>query len=440
MDSQIVAPTNLKVVMALSRKGGVGKTSILLSAAIQLAAAGKKVAIVDLDTQGTHLSQFLPTDRDFVAIGSDNAIDYQFAQGAFRNHDNREMPVYGDRPNLAWLFPRSRRKGTRPTVMELMGRIVVPAELSRAFVEHRGGAQSSDPLNKVINNLGVWLCSCYLRDLDTINNSIVTKEGQETFRNVLTEIAETVAKNGFEYLLIDNSPGLSFTGANGLAWAFEWSLNHPPSPGVPTVHPWLVGLANWWEQGLMLYEANVYAQQFVHLSPTLVINRVYQPWLGEPEFGPGCYVPLRGEARPALLAKMARKLFTVPIWIAGDYTGAASQGGFSILNKFIPESYSVAVLRDDMGVRNSMLRSVEEGRRDQSAGAATEAGSEETAWDLAKKFFRSFLFPALWAAGEMASSQSSGGPFHSDVRKLLIGSKLLESGPSGPDPRSSSRS
>src|SRR5262245_56469106 len=59
--------TNKAVLISVhSRKGGVGKTSIGMSTAIQLAALSKKVAFLDLDTLGTYLSQSLPFKADLV--------------------------------------------------------------------------------------------------------------------------------------------------------------------------------------------------------------------------------------------------------------------------------------------------------------------------------------------------------------------------------------
>ena len=55
----------LRIISIHSRKGGVGKTSIALSAALQLAAKGKRVALLELDSQGGHWSQVLRLERDW---------------------------------------------------------------------------------------------------------------------------------------------------------------------------------------------------------------------------------------------------------------------------------------------------------------------------------------------------------------------------------------
>ena len=45
------SPSSTKIVAALSLKGGVGKTSVVLGAAGAAIAAGLKVLVVDLDPQ-----------------------------------------------------------------------------------------------------------------------------------------------------------------------------------------------------------------------------------------------------------------------------------------------------------------------------------------------------------------------------------------------------
>src|SRR4051812_31655290 len=70
----------MNIVTVHSRKGGVGKSTIALSSGLQLAARGKRVALVEMDTQGCGLNQYLRLAGEWKADGSDLSDSYALRQ------------------------------------------------------------------------------------------------------------------------------------------------------------------------------------------------------------------------------------------------------------------------------------------------------------------------------------------------------------------------
>jgi cellulose biosynthesis protein BcsQ len=391
------------VVLVQSRKGGVGKTSIALSAAIQLAAEGKRVAFVELDTLGSHLAQVLPTDRDF----EETPDGYQFNPGAFSrsgSDKNRpRAPEYRERPNYAWYFPLERRGYRRPSFEDIETHLVIGAEVKQAF-----GDGSS--LETIQRHLGLFLAPSYLAEVSVLNDLQLSKEGQRQFREFLTKFVAQLAEHEYQYVVVDNSPGISFLAANVLAWALEWVRDRDRE----TCHLWYVNTPAWWDMGLTLYESNVYGHLLEISRPAFVVNRARAPWLGISALEPGRRIELGTEQRRLANEIVAQSLF-LPLWQASLVRGARKQ----MAEKFLPLTSAVAILSHDEGVRLSMLRQEDEPESapDEHAGQSPIEFSQQHAQAvltrLANKFLTGFLVPA-------AAGTAQEGRFHRDVRTALL--------------------
>ncbi|HEX3148479.1 MAG TPA: AAA family ATPase [Gemmataceae bacterium] len=418
------------MILALSRKGGVGKTSVLLSAAIQLADQGRRVAYVDLDTQGTHLSQFLPLDQDMQPVpGMNGDTEYKFCKDTFIRAARKQsgagcpIPEYGYRPAVQWHMTNvGRPKGYVFPFGEMVARLAIGSSFREKCGAHRLRVK------RVVENLGLFLCSCYLSDLDRLNEMQLSADGQEQYRNRLSAMIDEFSREGFEYVLIDNSPGLSLSGANTFAWALEWLHGGAKRE----VYPWILSHASWWEQGLIFYETNVYNHVLIKSFPTVIVNRVFKSWLGFAEFSPGTRVPLNGANR-GLVKRMAAEALILPLWL----NASSVIQDDSSLEKFIPNELSLVVLGDDPEVRNSMVRPQDDQPIERASGrSVTEdldefEGQDESAERfhlMTTKFLRGFLLPAIGLTSDPFDNRSLNTQFHAQVRTALIEPMLAPDG------------
>ena len=151
------------VITIHSRVGGVGKTSIAFSAAIQLAAMGKKTALVELDTQGPQLLHMLPLDVH-TTLGADEKYIFQ----DYKQHPFFYWPLTGS------LMPRN---GThyhrrRDTVMAGESHLVFSSAVQLRATE-LGVAEKVNQMQKC---LGIFPLSAFLSDTDGLNQLVMPKE------------------------------------------------------------------------------------------------------------------------------------------------------------------------------------------------------------------------------------------------------------------------
>jgi CobQ/CobB/MinD/ParA nucleotide binding domain len=407
-------PTNtMTTVSTHSRKGGVGKTSIILSAAIQLAAKGKKVAVLDLDTQGAYLSQALPLRRDFLQ----DSNPLQFDLG--RNELPHGSP-YAKRPWLSWIITGDPFKRPKTPFLKDCG--------SGLAIDESLRENLTEPLRKRIEHvqdkLTLFLLSPYIRDLDHLNKFPLSLDGQKRYRAFLSRTQGEMRDLGYEYLFLDNSSGLSFVPGNSLTWVLERARSSEGGPFIT----WLVTGAPWWEQALVIYEVNIYPGALARASPTLIINRAAGPWMGKNAFKPGQRVAV-GE-NPKLRNEFASKSFAIPVWFASVNKQFRSQD-------LIPNTMSVAILGESTEVKNASLRpeDVQVGERDKSEKGSvteTEGGARDDPGEVlvnerlsdlfanwSMKFIRDFVLKAAVCEGK-------GETFHDHVRLALVSQLVPE--------------
>jgi len=320
------------VISVHSRKGGVGKTSMVLSTAVQLAASGKRVAVLDVDNLGTHLSQCLPIDRDYLLDGDDQLV---LQSCAFQDLRGRDQPRYAYRPWVNWAIDGSPYDGKVPALKDLGARLVVSKNLVKKAAD-RGVDEAR--LREVCERLDFFLGSCYVRDIDRFNSTITSAEGASRVTRMLDNLIH--ARHAYDYLVVDNQPGLSFSSAVVLAWVLRLAQKSQ-------VHAWFVTQPPWWEQGLVVYETNVY-QRFLKLAhPVIIVNRLRSEGWIESGIPPG---EVTEKFDPKLSRIVGERLFSTPIWKALDF----DEG--ELFEKFFsPQGFKLVVLAEDWTVTEAAL-------------------------------------------------------------------------------------
>ena len=401
------------VVSINSRKGGVGKTSIGLSAAAQLATFGRKVAFIDLDALGSQLSQCLPFDG--VAVRDGNHLTFQF-DGSDRSE------AFRDRPYLFWWLtgrPQARRRS-----VEESGERLLSSDACVKWAKEHG---VDDGLKAMTSNLRLFPASCYVSDLDEVNQMLMGKDTQRSYESFLTSLIQTLSKGGYEFVFIDNSPGLSLNGAMSLNWAIQLARGLGTQRGLRVnVWTWLATLSNWWEQGLLAYEINVYAEDLIRVNPVLVVNRVMEDlWLGC--FEQGLCVSAREliddsghdkESAQRRLAELKSLFFHLPLWL-----GAEREPHDLLLHYVIPQALHVAILGDSTHVAHA-ASGVSPGSDAVTVVDPSEVSPDETGkrWGRrAEEFFARFFLPSL-----LSRPSVEHGDFHSQVWSASV-QPLLDS-------------
>lgn len=78
-DSMSLIKENLKevrnIIMVMSGKGGVGKSTIASNLALSLAKKGYKVGLLDIDIHGPNLPLMLGVDKEHMEVSKDNRIE-----------------------------------------------------------------------------------------------------------------------------------------------------------------------------------------------------------------------------------------------------------------------------------------------------------------------------------------------------------------------------
>lgn len=320
-------PEKKTIISVQSRKGGVGKTSIALSAAAQLAGHGFRVVFLDLDGLGSHLSQALPTERD-----------YRLANGSFEL-----APQYERRPWSSWRATGNPFHEGIPQIGELLDKLLL-VENIRHHADQLG--VSNRDFERLNSHLSFLLFSCYLRDINDFNNLVGTQQGNTAIRQYLESVVRDLDA---DFVIIDNSPGLAFNGGVCLSWALSNAMLAPED----TVHTWFVTQTPWWEQGLVIYETNIYQDHLARAHPRLVINRVRKnSWCG---LLPGTdYSLRRGEDGsylstngPDAARALARRLQMIPIWKGSDVPSTDYE-------EEIFADFSISAISEDDIVTNAM--------------------------------------------------------------------------------------
>lgn len=348
----------ITVISLHSREGGAGKTSIGLSAAVQLAAAGHKVALVELDSIGPHLGQCLPLSRITLEAGG---------HLAFRCESLRSVP------NLFWWLT-GWWEAPRRNVLEAGDKLVLPPSC----------VVTRDPnqLNTMILNLTVFPASCFVRDLDHVNQMVMRRDTQQRFIWFIRDLVTALERDGHEFVFIDNSSGLSLMGAMMLSWMRRMRKTKHRI----RMEPWFVS-AESSLHGLTIFEMNVFEGL---PTPQLIVNRSREE---------GWHSCPRGQHRVVGELVGTEDFFSLPLWLGTERRVE------DLARDFLPSDMHVAVLQEDTSVAR-----------------AGELPTEPAAVDPAiswgqrvEEFFVRFIVPA---ASTTQSANSSS--FHRDVATALV--------------------
>ena len=361
----------MRILNIHSRKGGVGKTSIALSTSVQLAAKGYKTALLDLDMMGTHLVNSLPL-RPHVS----------WADGSYwirTDNDRRSEPgpdskgtPFG-RDTVFWnkiligLHTQDKLRDTTEALMTLC----LPDDLQR----------SSPATAKMISNLHLMPGSCFIRDIDAASHYVYNRQGQDRFKRFLSRTAKDLAEQGFDYLVLDNSPGLSLSPGLNL----DWTLSIPESKNEWECHCWFICGSAPWEPGLVYYEMLGMPQhQLQRLkSLVLIVNEVGTTYRGLEEGG--IYDVGLGDRHGHLVEAIS----SIPIW---QYAPVREK---DFVRKYVkPIPAKVALLGSDIGITDSVR----------------EREADHGLWsDWSEKYVRGFIEPAV----------NSESKFHKQIRHLI---------------------
>lgn len=401
-----------------SRKGGVGKTSIGMSTAIQLAALGYKVAFLDLDTMGAHLSQSLPFKDDL-----------QEEDGVLKFSREREGK-YKDKVYLVTrLFPSNAgRNVSRPSVDSIAQHLAIESTVR--------DMASSDGIGRrlamIEDNLNLFPMSPYIRDIDLVNRLALSRDGQNTYREALAELLSELDSANYNYVIMDNSPGLSFNPGVSLHTAIL-----EPKKGR-RVFNWFVGNAPWWEHGLIVYEINIYSRLLAKLDTktTLIVNRVGQKWLDDEQFSVGEYVPIESGSKQ--FTKLACRLFSTPMWMTSGTPPHELAKDF-----LLPGKFATAIIGDDDVIRKAQM--TESDSRIANGTSNGELSCEDFQGDfrrefviMAQRYLELFVLPAIKAVQDNTSkgtksskrskpaTSSTISPFHNHVYKALVAQVVVE--------------
>jgi hypothetical protein len=353
---------------------------------VQLAAAGKKVAVLDIDNLGTHLSQCLPLDRDYL-LDDDDQLMLQVVP--FRDQRGREQLDYAHRPWVNWAIDGSPYDGKVPALMDLGAQLVVSKNLARMAADQGVGEAR---LREVSGRLDFYLGSCYVRDIDRYNKTITSAEGATRVTRMLDNLISS--RLGYDYLVVDNQPGLSFSAAVSLAWVLRLAQK-----SQATAHAWFVTQPPWWEQGLVVYETNVYHRFLKRANPVIIVNRLRSEGWIESDIPPGIVFETEELTSRESSRLVGERLFSTPIWKATNFEED------ELLEKFAtPAGFKFVVLAED--------RAVTEGSLDllKSPSPADPIDPVQRVRGLMERYVASFLVDPL---------RGDKPPFHQHLSALV---------------------
>lgn len=391
----------ITVISLNSRSGGTGKTSIGLSAAAQLAARGKKVAFVDMDATGSDLAQRLP----FAGVVVPDGMHLKFQ---FEDTSVKPGP-YRDRSYLFWWLI-GRPQTYRRSISQAGEHLLVSAACAEIAHENRVTA----PLGRMAENLMIFPASCYVSDQDAVNRMLLGLETQHGYERFLTRLCVALWQDKYQFVFVDNPPGLSLNGAMGLSWAIRL---RPHRQSEMRVQAWFSTLPNWWEPGLLAYEMNVFRKDIEGVDPVIIVNRVPTgKWLGLPA---GACVDTRDlwhhKEAAACREKLTSLLFHIPLWL-----GAERDTGELLLDYIVLPRCRIAALREDAAIG---LAASDSGVNVNSA--PPEDGPRR--WGRrVEAFFERFFIPAVSTRGVWGAAQGTLSPFHESVWSALVEPLLRE--------------
>lgn len=323
------------IISIHSRKGGAGKTSIALSTAVQLAARGIRTAYVEADTMGTHIAVSFALSRDCTR-GEDGAL--RFHAEEFGDDRGCLQPVYSKRKTIADLA-----RGDAPVKMsDLCSFLQVSGKAEAKALELN---ITPEQLGNVREYLAILPMSVYLRDVDAVNQLVLSAGGQELFGSWLDKITLGLQDNGYRVIVLDHAPGLSFSPGVGLYWALR-TADRRENPVDVSV--WFVSSAAFWEQGLVVYETNPAKQYIKKAHPLFVINQASEDtWAG---FFAGALFPLDLDVENPRLRELRKRLYCLPLWSGSGMDFVQFARSFADFS-----GYEIAVLRWDQEFAQSAL-------------------------------------------------------------------------------------
>lgn len=262
----------MQVIFIMSRKGGVGKSSLGLIAAIQLNALGKKCAFLDLDTQGTHLSQALPLSNSIVFEDSRSTFSSEkFLKTNWWNLSAISSGTSGFRHDIDYsghiqrIHLSDSAKSTTKDNLE------------------SNGVESVNEVFERVVQMPMLLCSPVMSHITRTNQLYMSKDGQEAFRMWLVGLADYLMhKENAEYLIIDNSPGFSFNPATCFKWC-DFELSQEVIDKGRKFACWFVSNVPLWEVAQTIYETALFKSLLGKINSKYIVNRaVKDGWNGWP--------------------------------------------------------------------------------------------------------------------------------------------------------------
>jgi cellulose biosynthesis protein BcsQ len=371
----------MEIITIHSRKGGVGKSSIALSAALQVSALGHKVALIELDSQGSGFNQYLRLANDW---SNDETGLSVLADG------------YAKRPRVdKWLLDFDVTANIAKTLTSLLLLRCDDPEFANLKRE----------VDNVRNNLCIGPLSCFPSDLNKLNTEFVMlPSGRRKLHGQLDRLIEQLYKEGYRYAFLDQTQGLSFTPGSTLSWALEQPFKRK-SDSWFRFHVWFVSGPGWADTGLLLYEATIYTEFLRPVTPILIVNRNRADWIyGEYERGDTHVLGQKGESE-----NVGLRLFSTPMWTHINIPMTDLYERFSTL------CLKVALLGWDKTVEPSMIAPHPTGR--------TSKEQLQINFDTVEK---EFILPALKAATRGRSRKSTSTEngqdrgFHDNVFSALV--------------------
>ncbi|OGY78597.1 MAG: hypothetical protein A3B74_04415 [Candidatus Kerfeldbacteria bacterium RIFCSPHIGHO2_02_FULL_42_14] len=406
----------LTVITIQSRAGGTGKTCIGLSAAAQLAAVGRKVAFIELDAQGAHLGQCLPLGG--VAVPDGEHLKFQC-------EDTSCSPSisYRDRPYLFWWLAGNPKARGRKALQS--GQRLVVSKVDKQRASNKG---LSRLLETMIEHLTIFPASCYVSDIDEVNGMVLDRDHQRSYKNFLTNLTEVLLEEKYEFVFVDNAPGLSFNGGMSISWTTQFSRS--PQHNVQ-VWIWAITRESWCEPGLLVYELNAFEKIRTPVFPVLVVNRTPHPkWLGCFERGMTtnirdlCDRARTDQQAQNRLSELQSLFLDVPLWLG------AGRNTEDLFRDFVlPSNFRIAVVGEDPTIASVavMEYSVESKENPTDEICTALEGDGVRRWGRrTEEFVAQFFLPAISkcnSTGGVVDRYPTG--FHGEVWSALV-KPLLE--------------
>lgn len=317
-----------RIVSLHSRKGGVGKTTLALSAALQLACRGQKIALIEMDSQGGHLSESLP-----------------YSRGQRRGA-----------PDLATYMLKLAEGRQDESVWEMGRCLVVEAPAVDTSEVDNGSAAKKPSGNEIItrlhSNLRVFPFPQSPSTKFEFQDQFYTTVGRRDFAERLANISNRLGDEGVDTVILDHAPGLSFGPGVGFAWALRWAKQGN------TAHVWIVSGWQPWDPASVFYELAVVEEDDLKRANTvLIVNKAAQNWLGLE-----CNTFENGEA---VYKSIGQTLVSLPMWNETAQIGQEQLWGLAGSPKETLEGFrtetAAAPFDEDLPQNGSILKTLGQG-------------------------------------------------------------------------------